>query len=188
MKWIILVLFFSLCSTQQEYPAIEHHTTTETKKVCISADEKALIHAINKYRKTKRLPPVAISSSMSIVAQKHAKELNEEIKDLTHSWVDCPYKGSNPKSYECMWGKPRELTGYPGKGYECAFAQWGKPFTPEDILQGWKDSASHNSVITNKGIWKTSDWKAIGVAINGNYAVLWLGEKTDPKGAAVVCK
>lgn len=164
---------------------ITHDTSEE--KVCISSDEEKLINAINTYRKKKGLKAVSISSSMSIVAQKHVKELNDEIKDLTHSWVGCPYKGSNPKSYRCMWDKPKELTGYPGNGYECAFAKWGKPFTVDEILESWQDSPAHDDIITNKKIWSKSDWNAIGVAIYGNYAVLWLGEKVDPKGSPSVC-
>ena len=34
-------------------------------------------------------------------------------------------------------------------------------------------------VMVNKGIWKNSNWEAIGVGIYKNYAVVWFGEEED---------
>lgn len=163
-------------------------TTLEVEdKTCISSDEEELMIAINQYRKRKGLKAIPFSKAMTIVAQKHVKELNDNLKKLTHSWVDCKYRNSNPKSYYCMWDKPKELTGYPGNGYECAFGKWGASFSPQEVLESWKDSPGHHHIIINKKTWSDTEWKAMGVAIYGNYAVLWLGEELDELGKPDVC-
>lgn len=193
MNWILywtlapLLLFTpKTASVTSNEPIIETNNTS----FCITAQEKALIDEINTYRKSKGLHKIAISPSMTIVAREHARQLNDEIKDLTHSWVGCNYDDTkNPRAYDCMWKQPQRLTNYPGNGYECAFGKWGSPFTVKEVLNGWKRSPAHNDMIVNKKIWKKANWKAIGVGMKGNYAVLWLGKKTDPKGVvSQICK
>jgi uncharacterized protein YkwD len=190
MRWFIFLLIFPFCTSTANLPKEDkQNDINSSDKACVSSDEEGLLEAINSYRKSKGLKAVPYSASMSIVAQQHAKELNNDIKELTHSWVDCKYTSGKRESYDCMWQKPKELTGYPDKGYECAFGKWGtKPYGPKDILQKWKESTSHNKIITNQGIWAKAEWKAMGVAINGNYAVLWFGKVDDPKGKPRLCK
>jgi hypothetical protein len=78
-----------------------------------------------------------------------------------------------------MWNKPRELTSYPGNGYE--IASWSSgPNDPGTALSGWRSSPLHNAVILNSGMWARLKWKAIGVGIYGSYAVVWFGEESDP--------
>ncbi len=192
MRWLLLIIpWLWMCNVDNTRHRNDIHVSEPvseaTDDFCISKDEKQLIQLINSYRRKKGLKSVPVSRAMSLVADKHVRELNDEIKDLTHSWVDCQYKSSNPKTYECMWNKPKEIAGYPDRGYECAFGQWGASFSPEDVLKGWQDSKGHNQIIVNKGIWKDSDWKAIGVAIYGNYAVLWLGETKDTSERPPFC-
>jgi len=85
-----------------------------------------------------------------------------------------------------MWSKPSELTPYTGNGYEIAFWTTDTAFTAIEALTSWKTSPPHNSVIINFGMWQDSDWKAIGVAAEGNYAVVWFGDMSDPVKAATV--
>jgi uncharacterized protein YkwD len=54
--------------------------------------------------------------------------------------------------------------------------------TAEKALASWKKSAGHNRVIINKGKWSNETWKAIGIGIYLNYAVVWFGKESDPCG------
>jgi hypothetical protein len=169
--------------------------------VCLSPAEKSLAIQINEYREEKRLPEVAISLSLTYVAQLHARDLMLHYKQNSrcnlHSWSDngpwssCCYTPDHRKA-SCMWNKPRELTKYPGDGYEIAFYSNYPYSSPAifatDILKGWKKSNGHNEIIVNKGKWKTSTWKAMGIGVYGNYAVVWFGESEDKAGTPSVCQ
>jgi hypothetical protein len=76
-----------------------------------------------------------------------------------------------------MWDKPKELTSYNFPGYEIA-SYSSVLMTAEMALDIWKKSKPHNDVITNKDIWK-EQWKAIGIGIQGSYAVVWFGNSFD---------
>lgn len=80
-----------------------------------------------------------------------------------------------------MWVKPRELTRgtYQGRGYEIAHGSSGG-VTPEGALRGWKNSQGHHEVIVNRGMWTTSKWQAMGVAVTDRHALVWFGEVADP--------
>ena len=82
-----------------------------------------------------------------------------------------------------MWSKPRELTRYPGDGFEIAYFSSGGA-SPAGALAGWRSSGPHNAVIVNGGMWSSSKWRAIGVGIYGDYAVAWFGAEEDPEGGA----
>ncbi|MGB1218057.1 MAG: CAP domain-containing protein [Saprospiraceae bacterium] len=190
MSWMILVYLLSFFTPITESPTQENVLVLEETDfdVCLSKDERELIKLVNEYRRKRRLTPIKVSASLSYVAQKHTKEMQHDFKDITHSWVGCKYKGSNPKTYGCMQDMPKKLTGYPGAGFECAFAQYGAKFSAAEVLQGWKDSRPHNNVILNRDVWKQLKWDAMGVSIYGNYAAIWFGEETDPKGTPNTCK
>jgi hypothetical protein len=111
-----------------------------------------------------------------------------------HSWSTlsadipgCCYRLSNPDG-ECMWEKPKQVTPcwqhtYHGNGYENA---WGPTaVTPQKCLDAWIGSSHHNDVMLNQGSWQGrmfNPWPAMGVAIEGDYCVLWMGDATDPMG------
>lgn len=149
----------------------------------LSQEEKKLYDLIMTYRKTKGLPVIPLSSSLTFVAQTHAKNLADNQPDKgncnMHSWSKkgkwqaCCYTDDHAKA-ECMWNKPRELTSYKGNGYEIAASASGA----EEALLLWKKSVNHNNVIVNKTIWK-EPWNAIGIGIFGNYAVVWFGHELD---------
>ena len=61
-------------------------------------------------------------------------------------------------------------------GYEIAANASG--ITPAKALELWQKSSAHHAVMINQGIWK-KPWGALGVAINGDYAVAWFGEQAD---------
>ncbi len=150
--------------------------------VNVSSEEMKLYELINQYRKKNGLKEIPFSTSLTHVAQLHCKDLVENLKQLTHAWSSCKYDSGNSKTYNCMWLKPSELTTYKGYGYECAHGGTGGYIaTAESSLEGWKNSKPHNEVILNKGIWKSMEWKAIGIGILNGYACIWFGEEEDQK-------
>lgn len=176
-----LILFFGLILTS-------FLGLAQTESECLSSEEKELIELIQEYRRSKNLPEIPVSASLTIVARTHIKDLSEN-NPVTkrcnlHSWSSkgkwkkCCYRSGDEKSARCMWNKPSELTDYSGYGYEIAFYHSEK-CTPQNSLEGWKSSKGHRTVIINQGMWKDVEWQAMGVAIQGNYAVVWFGENKD---------
>lgn len=154
---------------------------------CITKEEKELLKLINDYRKTKKLPVIKLSSELTKVAKIHANDLidNQPIHGNCnmHSWSDkgnwkpCCYTDDH-KNAKLMWSKPSELTNYKSNGYEIAF-ELSSGATPEDAFAGWKKSPGHNNVILEKGVFNKIGWKAIGISIKGEYALVWFGETED---------
>jgi hypothetical protein len=148
----------------------------------------SLVDVINKYRLEQNLPEIPVSPSLTIVAETHAEDLakNYVLSDQCnlHSWSDngnwTPFCYSpDHTNAQFMWDKPRELTSYPGNGYEIA-AFRSDSMTANSALELWKESDAHLDLILNRGLWKDVKWKAIGGAIDKGYAVLWFGEEADP--------
>jgi hypothetical protein len=76
-----------------------------------------------------------------------------------------------------MWLKPQQLTSYEGYGYE--IAHWHSvEASANSALSSWIQSTGHHEVIINKNSW-SAPWKAIGIGIYKNYAVVWFGHETD---------
>jgi len=154
---------------------------------CITKEEKELLQLINDYRKTKKLPSIKLNAELTKVAKIHINDLidNQPIhgKCNMHSWSDkgkwkpCCYTDDH-KNAKLMWSKPSELTNYKSNGYEIAF-ELSSGATPKDALAGWKKSPGHNDVILKKGVFNKIGWKAIGISIKGEYALVWFGEIED---------
>jgi uncharacterized protein YkwD len=167
---------------------------SQNKTVCLSAEENKLYELIMQYRKTKNLPIIPLSASLTFVAQTHCKDLNENPPKEPcnmHSWSNkgkwkpCCYTPDH-KNAAAMWSKPSELTNYKGNGYE--ISHWSSAgANAQESLNGWKRSNGHNTVIINAGIWN-SKWNAIGIGIVDNYAVVWFGNETDTETTPSVCK
>ncbi len=170
-------------------------------EICLTQTETELYKLINEYRSQKGLPAIKLSASLSYVARTHAKDQAENFKDgkrcNMHSWSDkgswttCCYTPDHKKA-KCMWNKPRELTNYPGDGFEISYFSTYPYATAEDyakdILEGWKKSTGHNDVIINKSIWKDMKWQAIGIGIYGDYANVWFGAEEDSAGEPGLCE
>jgi len=156
-----------------------------SQKPALSQGETHLYRLLMEYRRSKGLPSIPISANLSHVAGLHVSDLARHPPSEPcglhswskyGSWKSCCYRGNS--SAECMWSKPRELTSYSGNGYEIAFYSSG-PFTPEDVLDAWKEGSDHHAVIVNEGKWAGRNWKAIGVGMRGAYAVVWFGTEPD---------
>ncbi len=178
-------------------PFFETNSVTEVN-VCISSEEQKLYEIINAYRKKKRLKAIPFSAKLTLVAQKHAVDLanNYEFapnnKCNPHSWSDeglwssCCYTNDH-KEAQCMWDKPKEISGYNSPGYEIAYYS-SAGASAEEGLEGWKKSPSHNPLLVNSGIWKKINWEAVGIGIYKEYAVVWFGELNDEQNKFVNCK
>ncbi len=162
---------------------------------CISQAEVNLYNQINDYRKALNLPKVPLSKSLSYVAQQHITDLLKNKPDTNacsfHSWSDkgkwaaCCYKGG-VKNKKCMQEKPRELTDYPGNGYEIVYWE-NKDATADNAFDQWRTVTASRSLITNFKEWEDFSWKAMGVAIEKNFAIVWFGEEVDPETETKVC-
>lgn len=159
------------------------------KTLVLSNEEQKLYNLIMEYRKQKGLPSILLSQSLTLVAQTHVRDLEDNFvlgtNCNTHSWSDkgrwtsCCYTSDHAQK-ECMWNKPRELTSYKGNGFEIAFGgAKGYVVTAEAALKAWKGSSGHTQVIINSDIWKKHPWNAIGIGIYKGYAVVWFGKEED---------
>jgi uncharacterized protein YkwD len=161
----------------------------DTSLRSMNKKEIALYNIIIDARLKKNLPEIPLSNSLNKVAQCHVRDLNAYPPSNTcglHSWSkNGPWEPvcykSSKKGPQLMWSKPSELTDYKGNGFEIAFWSSSSNIAPEEIFHSWETSYGHYSVIMNKGIWAKYTWQAIGVAAEGNYAVVWFGKESDPK-------
>lgn len=152
-----------------------------------SVEERQLFEAINSYREGRGLPAVPFSTALSKVAKAHARDLMENYEPSKrcnlHSWsdkgawTDCCYR-DNHKNPECMWDKPKEIAGYDSPGYEIAYWHSAEA-RPSHALEVWIKSPGHHAVLANLPPFKTATWKAMGVGIYKQYAVVWFGEMED---------
>ncbi|MEO6253839.1 MAG: CAP domain-containing protein [Ferruginibacter sp.] len=154
----------------------------------LSSDESELYDLVMAYRKAKGLPHIPLSRSLTIVAQTHVKDLEENYQRNSscnfHSWSNqgkwkavC-YTDNHARA-KLMWSKPQELTAYKGYGFEIAFAiDEAYLANAADALESWRSSRPHNAVMLNKDKWKRK-WNAIGIGIYGSYAVIWFGNEPD---------
>ncbi len=173
MKGILLL--FSICLSINRL-----HSQT------LSADEQALFDIIMDYRRSLNLPLIPISRSLTLVAQTHAHDLNNNQPDQgvcnLHSWSNkgkwkaCCYTDDHAQA-NGMWSKPGELTTYTGYGYEIA-AWSSEAITAEEALDLWKSSPGHHSLIINSGPW-LKKWQAIGIGICNGYALVWFGNEKE---------
>ncbi|MEM7066892.1 MAG: CAP domain-containing protein [Cyanobacteria bacterium P01_B01_bin.77] len=140
----------------------------------LDAEEQKLFNLINDYRLQNGLPAIPLSPSLSLVANRHVRDMAENINGLTHNWSDCP---SN--TWSCMWEAPQRLgTPYPGNGYENAYRS-SLQASAASALRSWRSDKPHREVILNQGIWD-EPWNAMGVGIYEGYAVMWVGREVDP--------
>lgn len=165
--------------------------------VCLSKEEQKLYDLIMEYRRQNNLPPISLSPKLSLVAKAHARDLNDNYdfdpngKCNPHSWskkgkwTPCCYT-SDHKQAECMWNKPKEIADYPSEGFEIAYFHSAEA-NAERSLAGWKKSPAHNPLLINSEIWEQVQWNAIGVALVGNYGLVWFGQLKD-EGTITVCQ
>ena len=193
MKICWLIIYFLIFNHPPEKAVLP--SPAEDINACLSSSEKELYNQIMNYRKTKKLPGIPLSKSLTYVAQTHSKDLYENRTDkepcnqhswsAKGSWKPCCYYPDH-RNKECMWDKPKELTNYSSPGFEIAYFHSAEA-TPTEALAAWKKSQGHNAVIVNAGMWKGQTWNAIGIGIYKNYATVWFGMQKDEAGAPQNC-
>jgi len=170
------------------FGGVTFSSTAAAINVSLSTEETRLYELVNEYRAENGLSAIPLSSSLTYVAQAHVRDLqnyppsgncNMHSWSSNGAWSSCCYTPDHAQA-QCMWDKPRELTDYPGNGYENAFGSSGYTATAQAAFDAWKNSSGHNAVILNQGVWNRRPWNALGVGIDGGYAVLWFGEEVDP--------
>lgn len=159
-----------------------------SQTVTLTAEEKELYNLTMEYRKKNHLESIPLSKSLTLVAQTHVQNLQDYHRLDTdcnlHSWYgngkwkNVCFDGSE---FESMWSKPSELTNYKGHGYEVS-AYFSGDISAEIALQLWKESYFHRIMLLNQAEWKNIQFKAIGIGISKNYAVIWVGEQIDVEG------
>jgi uncharacterized protein YkwD len=163
-------------------------------KACLSPEEQKLYDLIMAYRKENNLDSIPLSENLTYVAQTHAHDLSDhyafDVKNVCNphswstkgAWSSCCYTNDHKKG-SCMWAKPKELTGYPGNGYEILYYS-SAGANAQEGLDGWKISPGHNPLLINSGTWANVKWKAIGIGIYKEYGMVWFGEETDATAPA----
>lgn len=175
--WFVFLLLLSVSSAR--VLAVE---------VSMSAEEKKLYNLLMEYRAEKNLPPIPISPALTYVAQTHARDMQAYPPKgdcNLHSWSEhgswsavCYTKEPTEAAKKAVWNKPRELTTYPGAGYEISF--WNSSgSTAQSALKSWQKSTNHNAMMINLNDWSQLTWRAVGVGIYKEYAVVWFGEEED---------
>lgn len=191
LLFLCVLVLLSACKKQTVTTAsadgptlgITHHNSNERTQ---------LADLINQYRIQQGLKKIPVSVSLTLVAEAHVLDLENNILSGNcnlHSWSNqgnwtaCCYTSDHAKA-QCMWDKPKEITQrhYIGNGYEIAAYSTGA-ITPEGALELWKGSSGHHNVIINRDIWVNSNWQAIGAAVSEHYAVVWFGTEADPDGS-----
>jgi hypothetical protein len=165
------------------------------KEFCISSEEYTLYNLVNEYRKSVNLPDIPLSKSLSQTAKMHIADLLQNKPDTAtcsfHSWSNkgkwqscCFTKESRDKL--CMQSKPGELTKYPGKGYEIVYWE-SREATAIKAVNQWKETIAARSVLSNLKEWEKYNWGALGVGIEEGFAIIWLGEESDPEKETKIC-
>lgn len=189
LLFLLLVLVFPSIAMEITIPAITKDTVTKD----ITQDETILFNMINDMRRQNKLQPIPFSLDLCIVAHTHIDDLikwKPQDKGCSlHSWsasskwTSC-CNAKDPAGIQCMKSKPKEITGYPGNGYELIF--WGEDnATPVDAATLWQQVDASSDMILSRGKWKGYQWKALGVGLKDGYAVLWLGDKADNKASVM---
>ena len=154
-----------------------------------------MFERINQYRTEKELPLIKLSRALSYVARLHVQDLSNNHPDTSicnlHSWSNkgswtaCCYQAYIPKQ-ECMHHKPRELTNYTARGYELAFWDMIKA-VPDSAIIVWQHTRESNDMLLSRNKWSDKTWRAIGIGIEGQYAVAWFGQRTDLEPIPEIC-
>ena len=165
--------------------------------VCLSKEEKKLYDLIMDYRKSKKLDEIPLSSKLTLVAQTHARDLAENYKfdpknkcnphswSESGTWTSCCYTNDHREA-SCMWGKPQEIAGYSGNGFEIAYYS-SLGANAQEGIDGCKISPGHNPLLINSGTWSKVKWQAIGIGIYKEYGLVWFGEVQD-ESVAKICR
>ncbi|HET9986735.1 MAG TPA: CAP domain-containing protein [Longimicrobiales bacterium] len=181
------------CAGADSDGSAQRIASSPTAPANVVTDTRPLVQVINDYRASMGLAPVEVSPSLTLVAQKHVDDLERNSPAggscNLHSWSPhgpwegCCYTADQSKA-QCMLEKPREITqgAYASSGYEIAYSS--PDVTTASALDGWKQSSPHLKVILNQDEWRRVQWRAVGAAMSGHYAVVWFAADPDPRAGS----
>jgi len=185
--------FFPLLFLLISITAISQNTVPDD--FCLTNDEYRLAELINAHRLINGLKEIPVSASLSFVARTHVIDLYTNHPDTgicnLNSWSDkgdwtaCCHNNYVPKE-ACIRDKPKELTKYTGEGYELTYAEVLNAH-PDTIFHFWNKIDQANEFLLNEGSWEEKNWRAMGVGIYKSYAVVWMGQRTDPLPSPEQC-
>ncbi|WP_291722011.1 SPOR domain-containing protein [Bernardetia sp.] len=167
---------------------------TVPEQVCLNGFEQQLYALIDSYRSENEAHTITISKKLTFVAKLHARDLyhNRIDKDSCsmQSWSDqgfwnaCCFNERDNTKQACMWDKPKEITGYEGKGYEVIYNGGSEP---KRIMELWKGSSFYSDILKNTGRYADKDWAAVGIGQYKNVTVVWFGEVEDEENEVESC-
>jgi hypothetical protein len=164
------------------------------KEHCATEDESELYNLISEYRRIHNLPAIPFSRSLSYLARVHATDLSANRPDFggcnPHSWsVKGAWKpfcyARDPNRVQLMNEKPKEITGYKGKGWEMVYSS-GEEARATEAFDLWISLDVTKDYLLNTGKW-LKPWKAIGIGFFGEYACVWFGDTDDPEKGFGLC-
>lgn len=145
----------------------------------LESQEVILYEMVNAYRAQFGLPKILLSPSLTLVANRHVRDMEENVGFSVRGWSNCPYNPNKPMTMTCIWQAPQRLgTPYPGRAFELTYATAYKA-VPEAALHNWQQMNQTRTVLLSLGN-AAGPWAALGVGIHKGYAVLWLGNYPDP--------
>jgi len=151
-----------------------------------SGDCNDLEELINRERRSDGLRPLHCDANMRWVAYKHIEDAGEGAKENLawgdecnlHSWLvksPCCYT-SDHNNAECMWDKPRQLSGWDDRqGFEISAWRSGNDMSARKALDQWRGSSGHYDVIMSRGGW--SNLKTVGCDFRNHHAHCWFATK-----------
>jgi len=174
---------------------------------CLTEAEAELGRLVNKLREEHQLPPVPIAEPLYRVAKWHVIDLavNTPHRDRRddrgmacnlHSWSDKGKEtggGWEPLCYTPdhkqalgMWTKPREISGHRSNGYENIY--WtSAPLSPAMAINYWQGKNDELDMFLGRRSWGRHVWRSMGVGVFGNYAAVWLSEKSASDSTVSRC-
>lgn len=179
------VFFAGSANAQKDCAGGEIFTEKKCRGDETSADEKELLRLVNEYRVQHNLPVVPFSNALNLVANRHLLDLRANIKSTSHSWSNCPYNIKDESTWNCVFNAPQRLgTAYTGRGYENVYRNIHQNASPPLAIAAWKNSPPHNALLINQTFFKNDIYDACGIAIDGNFAILWFG--TQKGGTSLI--
>lgn len=184
---VLLGLFLLLPIFAETIPFEVQELLNRGPQNCEPTEEEVLLYRlVMAYRAEHGKGEIPLSKSLTYVAQLHVRDLasNKVTPPYTlHSWsANGPWEGvrytANHRHARLMWNKPKELTNYQGDGFEITFSKKGGA-TAKTAFLYWKEQRSVSSILLNTGNWETIRWRAVGVGIYDDYAVIWFGDRED---------
>jgi len=176
----LVLNWFCMLTIKAQSRCMENQIFTENK--CKGDDgsneEKQLLRLVNEYRSQIGLPPVPWSDALSKVANRHLMDLQNNVKGISRSWSNCPYGIKDRTILNCGITSPQRLSNYTGRGYDNVYRSLNKKATPILAINAWKTNPKQNALIINKTFFESDVFDACGIAIDGEYAVLWFGTHT----------